>query len=94
MTSESVESGVRSVLLPDDDQSPTEHPYEWLSELLWQQDVDVSVEQLRRASYRIELSDRLEPEAGERASRRQGIRSYAVYGSRVRRRTRLSASPL
>jgi hypothetical protein len=60
MTRESVESGVRNVVLPDDDESHDEHPYGWLSELLRQQDVDVSVEQLRRVPYRIELSDRLE----------------------------------
>ena len=33
MTRESVESGVRNVVLPDDD-SGDEHPYQWLRELL------------------------------------------------------------
>jgi hypothetical protein len=60
MTRDGVESGVRDAVLPDDDDSQDEHPYEWLSELLRQQDVDVSVEQLRRAPYHIEFSEGLE----------------------------------
>jgi hypothetical protein len=60
MTRESVESGVRSVVQPDDDESPDEHPYAWLSALLRQHGVDVSGEHLRRLPYRIEFSDRLE----------------------------------
>ncbi len=59
MTRESVESGVRNVVLPDDD-SGDEHPYEWLRELLLRRGIETSVEQLRSVPYTVEFSDRLE----------------------------------
>lgn len=60
LTRTHVEHDVRNVVLPDDDASEDEHPYEWLRELLLQQGIDASVEQLRSVPYTIEFSDRLE----------------------------------
>ena len=68
---------MRNVVLPDDDDSQDEHPYEWLRELLRRQGVDVSVQVLRRAPYRIEFSDRLE-------RRLQGRRISGLAGVSVR----------
>jgi hypothetical protein len=59
-TRECLEAGVRSVVRPDDEDSPDEHPYGWLVELLGRHGVDASQEHLRRVPYRIELSDRVE----------------------------------
>jgi hypothetical protein len=56
----SVESEVRNVVLPDDDDSSDEHPYEWLRELLLSHGIDAPVEYLRSVPYTVEFSDRLE----------------------------------
>jgi hypothetical protein len=60
MSRSSIESDVRNVVLPEDDLSPDEHPYEWLSELLLEKGIGASAEQLRSVPYTIEFSDRLE----------------------------------
>ena len=60
LTRESVEHDVRNVVLPDDDDSEDEHPYEWLRELLLRRGIEASVEQLRSVPYTVEFSDRLE----------------------------------
>ena len=60
LTRESVENDDRNVVLPDDDASEDEHPYEGLRDLLLQRGIDASVEQLRSVPYTIELSDRIE----------------------------------
>ena len=60
LTRESIEHDVRNVVLPDEDDTGDEHPYEWLRELLLHHGVDAPVEHLRSAPYTVELSDRLE----------------------------------
>lgn len=59
MTPESVEADVRTTVLPDEDGTGEEHPWEWLAQLLHDLGVDVSPEHLRTLPYDVELSDRL-----------------------------------
>src|SRR5690606_11913818 len=59
LTRESVERGVRNVVLPDDDDSEDEHPYEYLRDLLGRRGIEVSEDQLRAVPYTIEFSERL-----------------------------------
>jgi hypothetical protein len=54
-----------NVVLPDDDDDPDEHPYEWLCELLAAQGVDASVDELRAVPYVVELSRALEERLAE-----------------------------
>ncbi|HEX7188942.1 MAG TPA: hypothetical protein VF423_12015 [Actinomycetes bacterium] len=60
LTLESLESDVRTTVLPDDAEDTGEdHPWEWLSELLRVQGIEASAEQLRDVPYDVEFSDRL-----------------------------------
>lgn len=59
MTAEHIEANVRNTVLPDEDDSGDEHPYEWLRELLGRQGVVVTTASLRSVPYTVELSDRL-----------------------------------
>lgn len=58
-TVESVEQGVRMTVLPDDDDTDDEHPWEWLVELLGAHGVRSTADHLRSVPYVVELSDRL-----------------------------------
>lgn len=60
LTLESLESGARTKVLPDDAEDTGEdHAWEWLSELLRVQAIEASAEQLRNVPYDVEFSDRL-----------------------------------
>jgi hypothetical protein len=59
LTAESIEADVRTTVLPDDDDSEDQHPYEWLRELLLRQGIAVTTTTLRSVPYTIELSERL-----------------------------------
>lgn len=56
---ESVEADVLNTVLPDDDDTDDEHPWEWLVELLGTHGVRTSVDHLRSVPHVVELSDRL-----------------------------------
>jgi hypothetical protein len=60
MTRDSVVQDALNVVLPDDDDDPEDHPYEWLAELLAAQGVTASADQLRDLPYTVELTPRLE----------------------------------
>lgn len=57
---EAVVQDTLNVVLPDDDDDPDDHPYEWLAGLLAEQGVSVSPDELRGLPYTVELSRRLE----------------------------------
>lgn len=59
LTLEGVEADVRTTVLPDDDDTEDEHPWEWLAELLTAHGVDMSAERLRSLPYVVEYSERL-----------------------------------
>lgn len=59
LTAEDVEAGVRSTVLPDDDGTADEHPWEWLSGLLRGHGVEAPAGALRSVPYVVELSERL-----------------------------------
>jgi hypothetical protein len=59
LTLEDLEQDVRTTVLPDDDDSQDEHPWEWLAELLHAHGVEVTAEELRRVPYSVEFSERL-----------------------------------
>jgi len=58
LTLESVESGVRTTVLPDD-ANGDEHPWEWLAGLLRAHGVLQTPEQLKQLPYDVEFSERL-----------------------------------
>lgn len=60
MTAERIEADVRTTVLPDEDGTTDEHPYEWLRELLLKQGVSVTAETLKSVVYTVEFSDRLQ----------------------------------
>jgi hypothetical protein len=60
LTRESLVQDTLNVVLPDDDDHPDDHPYEWLVELLARQGVSATVDELRALPYTVELSSRLE----------------------------------
>jgi hypothetical protein len=59
-TRESVVQDTLNVVLPDDDDDPDDHPYDWLAGLLAEQSVTVSSDELRALPYAVDLSRRLE----------------------------------
>ena len=60
VTRESVEASILTSVLPDEpEQTGDDHPWEWLAELLRDQGVAATPEQLRTLPYDVELSDRL-----------------------------------
>ena len=59
LTLEGVEAGVRTTLLPDEDDTEEEHPWEWLAELLTAHGVGMSADRLRSLPYVVEYSERL-----------------------------------
>ncbi len=58
LTPEGLESDVRTVVLPDDDNGE-DHPWQWLAGLLRRHGVDASIERLSAVPYRVEFSERL-----------------------------------
>ncbi len=56
---ESLERDVLTTVLPDDDDTGDEHPWEWLAELLRVQGVACTAEELRLLPYEVVLSERL-----------------------------------
>jgi hypothetical protein len=48
-----------NVVLPDDDDSEEDHPWEWLAELARERGLSVAAEHLRNLPYRVELTDRV-----------------------------------
>jgi hypothetical protein len=68
LTAESIEAGVRTTVLPDDDQTEDEHPWEWLSGLLHQHGVEASVDGLKAVPYLVEFSERLSQRLGASGS--------------------------
>lgn len=59
LTLEDLERGVRTTVLPDDDESQDEHPWEWLAELLHVHGVEATAEELRHLPYDVVFSERL-----------------------------------
>jgi hypothetical protein len=59
LTLEELERDVRTTVLPDDDDTGDEHPWEWLAGLLHARGVQVTAEELRLLPYGVEFSERL-----------------------------------
>jgi hypothetical protein len=59
LTLERLERDVRTTVLPDDDDSEDEHPWEWLTELLRVHGIEATAEELRLLPYDVLFSERL-----------------------------------
>lgn len=59
LTLEALERDVRTTVLPDGDDPPDEHPWEWLAGLLRAHGVEASPEELRLLPYDVVFSQRL-----------------------------------
>jgi hypothetical protein len=59
LTLEDLESAVRTTVLPDDDDTQDEHPWEWLAGLLHVHGVEATDEELRLLPYDVVFSERL-----------------------------------
>jgi len=59
LTLENLERDVRTTVLPDDDDTQDEHPWEWLAGLLQSRGVEATAEELRLLPYHVEFSERL-----------------------------------
>jgi hypothetical protein len=59
LTLENLERDVRTTVLPDDDDTEDEHPWEWLAGLLHARGVQATAEALRLLPYSVEFSERL-----------------------------------
>ena len=59
LTLENLERDVRTTVLPDDDDTEDEHPWEWLATLLHARGVEATAEALRLLPYDVEFSERL-----------------------------------
>jgi hypothetical protein len=60
LTLENLERDVlRTTVLPDDDDTGDEHPWEWLTRLLHARGVQATAEELRLLPYGVEFSERL-----------------------------------
>jgi hypothetical protein len=55
---------VLTAVVPDDDNSEDEHPYEWLADLCHRHGLDATADDLRRVPYIIELSSELRSRLG------------------------------
>lgn len=58
-TEESLTQDVLNVVLPDEDDTGEDHPWEWLAELARGRGIMVSADQLRRLPYEVELTGRV-----------------------------------
>ena len=59
LTLEKLERDVRTTVLPDDDDTQDEHPWEWLAGLLHVHGVEATAEELRLLPYDVVFSERL-----------------------------------
>jgi hypothetical protein len=59
LTLENLEQDVRTTVLPDDDDTRDEHPWEWLAGLLHEHGVEATAEELRLLPYDVVFSERL-----------------------------------
>ena len=59
LTLENLERDVRTTMLPDDDDTQDEHPWEWLAGLLHVHGVEATAEELRLLPYDVVFSERL-----------------------------------
>ena len=59
LTLEHIEASVRTTVLPDDDDTQDEHPWEWLAGLLHVHGIEAPAEELRRLPYDVVFSERL-----------------------------------
>ena len=64
LTLDDLERDVRTTVLPDDDDTQDEHPWEWLAELLHVRGVDATAEELRLVPYDVVSSERLRARLG------------------------------
>lgn len=60
LTLEDLERDVRTTVLPDDEDTQDEHPWDWLAELLRAHGVEVTAEELRLLPYNVIFSERLQ----------------------------------
>ena len=60
VTREELVQSTLNVVMPDDDDDPDDHPYEWLAQRLADQGIEVRSDQLRKLPYRVEFTSRLE----------------------------------
>jgi hypothetical protein len=59
LTLEELKRDVRTTMLPDDDDTQDEHPWEWLAGLLHVHGVEATAEELRRLPYDVVFSQRV-----------------------------------
>ena len=59
LTLDHLERDVRTTVLPDDDDTQDEHPWEWIAELLHVRGVTATAEELRLVPYDVVFSERL-----------------------------------
>ena len=64
LTLDHLERDVRTTVLPDDDDTQDEHPWEWLADLLHVRGVDATAEELRLVPYDVVFSERLRARLG------------------------------
>jgi hypothetical protein len=60
MSAEAIRAGVLTTVLPDDDDTTDQHPYEWFAALLQQRAITVSADDLRSVPYEVRLSEGLQ----------------------------------
>ena len=59
LTLEALERDVHTTVLPDNDDTQDEHPWEWLAELLHVHGIEATAEELRLLPYDVVFSERL-----------------------------------
>jgi hypothetical protein len=59
LTAAILERDVLTTVLPDDDDTDDEHPYEWLAALCRQHGLDATADDLRHLPYFVEMSDQV-----------------------------------
>jgi hypothetical protein len=64
LTLEHLERDVRTTVLPDDDDTQDEHPWEWLAGLIRAHGVEATAEELRLLPYDVVFSERLRARLG------------------------------
>jgi hypothetical protein len=68
LSAEFLERDVLTTVLPDDDDTDDEHPYEWLAELCRHHGLDATADDLRRLPYFVELSDEVRRRLAHRSA--------------------------